>query len=227
MKLELDDFSTLHKVREGEEQKEEGKGENNEELLKLQEAYEKRIEELEREYKELLSKVGKESYEQGYRDAEKRYEELLKEEIERIVEQKEAEKEAAIEQVRSTMLNIEDELRRHYREYLGRFTDIVVDSIGEILDFLYIDKSNVPIVEEAIEKLLSDFKSFMPFGIIVSPELYEETREKFSDLPVKVDPELHGNDFVIEFHDFKIENKVSEKLPVIKDEIKRETKKLT
>lgn len=227
MKLELEDFTNISQIREEKEKIEQENVSDEEKIAQLQDFYEERIANLEKEYKELLAKVSKESYEQGFSDAKAKYEELMHAELQKLAEQKELEKERALQEVKSTMLNIEEELTTRYRDYLGRFTDIVVDSISEILEFLYIDKNNSPIVEEAIDKLLEDFNNFLPLTIQVPPHLYEETKKKFSAVNVKKNKELANNEFVIEFHDFKIENRIKEKLSVIKDEIKRETKKLT
>ncbi|MRI83762.1 MAG: hypothetical protein C6I00_05005 [Nitratiruptor sp.] len=225
MSLDLEDFSSL--PQEEPNQKEQGSQEEEQKLLQLQEECEQRVRQLENEYKELLGKVGKESYEQGFRDAQEKYQELLQQEIERISQEKEAEKEAALSQIQSSLHDVEEELQRRYREYLNKFTDIIVDSLGEILDFLYIDKRNSPIIQGAMEKLLEDFHNFLPLTIQVSPQLYHQLQEKFSGVSIKENPELEEHDFIIEFHDFKIENRIKEKLGVIKDEIKRETKKLT
>ena len=227
MRLELDDFSSLHTINEKKEEIEQENVPDEEKIKHLEDFYEERIKNLENEYKELLAKVSKESYEQGFSDAKEKYEEQLRQEIERIVNEKEIEKQKALEELKSTMLNIEESLKQDYRRYLGKFTDIVVDSVSEILEFLYIDKRNSPVVEEAMDKLLEDFKNFLPLSIQVPPHLYEETKKKFTSVEVRKNKDLANNEFVIEFHDFKIENRIKEKLNVIKDEIKRETKKLT
>ena len=227
MRLELEDFSTLNQIQQIKEEIKEQKIDEAAKIEQLRDFYEKKIQQIENHYKELLAKVSKESYEQGFSDAKNEYEQKLKEAIEETIVQKEAEKEQALAEVKSTMLNIEESLKSNYKEYLGKFTDIIVDSISEILEFLYIDKSNVKIVKEAIDKLLEDFNNFLPLSIQVPPSLYEEIKKKFNSVEVKRNKELSSNEFVIEFHDFKIENRIKEKLSVIKDEIKRETKKLT
>jgi len=227
MRLELEDFSTLQQINQKKEEIQSQDLSDRQKIEELERFYQERIQQMENEYKELLAKVSKESYEQGFNDAKARYEEELQAKIAEVAAQKEAEKEEALSQVKSTLLNIEESLKSQYKSYLGKFTDIVVDSISEILEFLYIDKRNTPVVEEAIHKLLEDFGNFLPLTIQVPPHIYEETRRKFQTVEVKRNEELADNEFVIEFHDFKIENRIREKLSVIKDEIKRETKKLT
>ena len=226
MKLELDDFSAFDEAnRKKSEIEQNGEGENAAE--ELEKFYQERISQLEKEYKELLGKVSKESYEQGFQDASAKYETVLKSEIERVTNELEKRKKAEIEEVKGSLLNIEEEFKKRYKEYVNRFTDIVIDSVSEILEFLYIDKSNSKKVQQAIEKLLEDFNNFLPLTLQVAPNMAEDVKKKFSTVVVKKNKELKNNEFVIEFHDFKIENRIKEKLGVIKDEIKRETKKLT
>ncbi len=75
--------------------------------------------------------------------------------------------------------------------------------------------------------MLDDFSNYMPLDIIVSKKMYEDVKDRFKNVSVKKSNELKNNEFVIEFHDFKIENRIKEKLDAIKGRIKRETKKLT
>ncbi len=225
MKLELDDFSTLNRIeekKEGEEAKEEGR-----EIQELERLYQEKIAQLEREYKELLTKVSKESYEQGFADASSKFQKEMEEKITQIRQELTLQKQRELEELKEHYIDFEEEYDRKYTLYLSKFTDIVIDSMGEVLEFLFVDKANTETVKRALEKLLEDFSNYLPLSIQVNRHLYKEIKEKFTNVEVKKNEELKNNEFIIEFHDFKIENRIKEKLSVIKDEIKRETKKLT
>lgn len=62
--------------------------------------------------------------------------------------------------------------------------------------------------------------------IRVSNDILAEIFRK-KGFEVLVDEHLNGLDFVIDFKEFKIESKIEEKIRIIKDEIKREIKKLS
>ncbi|SMC09291.1 hypothetical protein [Nitratiruptor tergarcus] len=229
MKLELDDFTAFEQMQEAsKELKEKVDTENFDEKIKeIERFYQQKIEEMEKEYKELIAKVSKESYEQGFSDAEQKFNKVLEVKIQELKSHFLQEKEQEIAHLQTKYLDFEKEFAQKYNLFLHRFTDIVLDNVNEILEFLFIDKKNMQTITEAIEKLLEDFSNYMPLDIIVSPNMFEDIKKRFETVQVKRSEELKENEFIIEFHDFKIENKIEEKLNVIKDEIKRETKKLT
>ncbi len=226
MRLDLDDFSQLsHFQKESEEIKEEsGDPKKIEEIEKI---YQEKILKLEQDYKELLNKVSKESYDQGFEDASAKFKQELESKIAAMQREFEERLEAETQRLQEEYLSFERSYEERYNQFLHKFTDIVLDSTEEILEFLFIDKSNTKHVQEAIAKLLEDFHNYMPLSISVSKKMYDAIKERFRNVQVKKSDELKNNEFVIEFHDFKIENRIKEKIGVIKDEIKRETKKLT
>ena len=228
MRLELEDFSTLNEIKKkSEEIKEEAGVEEAKKIEQLENYYQSKIAQLENEYKELLSKVSKESYEQGFADASQKLQKEFEEKLANVTEGLERKKAQEIAHLQEKYLDFEHEFEEKYRVYLMRFTDIVTDSMGEILEFLYIDQNNTPKVVEAMQRLIEDFSNYLPLSIKVSSQMYDEIAQRFKNVEIRQEEELKNNEFVIEFHDFKIENRIKEKLDVIKDEIKRETKKLT
>ncbi len=227
MRLDLDDFSTFGEIGKKSESIKLSDQDESKKIEELEQFYQEKIAQLENQYKELLNKVSKESYEQGFTDASQKLQTQMQQEIKQIQKELKEQKDKELEAMKEHYIRFEDDFGQKYQLYLGRFTDIVVDSIGEILEFLFIDKSNTKTVKEALDKLLEDFSNYLPLSIQVGKHLYKDIKEKFHTLEVKRNDELQNNEFIIEFHDFKIENRLKEKLSVIKDEIKRETKKLT
>ncbi len=225
MRLDLDDFSQLTDFQKtSEELKNDGEAKSVEEIEKV---YQDKILQLEQNYKELLNKVSKESYDQGFEDAHAKFKQELQEKVAQIEQEFQRRLEEETKKLQESYLNFEKSYQEHYAQFLHKFTDIVLDSTEEILEFLFIDTANTKNVEQAIAKLLEDFHNYMPLSITVSPRMYEGIKDRFHQTQVKVSEELKNNEFIIEFHDFKIENRIKEKIGVIKDEIKRETKKLT
>ena len=229
MRLELDDFSTIEAIQKKKESIKTDAKEGNieQKIQELESFYQEKIEQLEKDYKELLNKVSKESYEQGFSDARQKLQKDLEETIAQIQQELNQQKEKEIAQIQDKYLSFGKEFEEKYKLFIHRFTDIFLDHVAEILEFLFIDKRNTQTISGVIEKLLDDFSNYMPLHIMVSEKMYEEIKDRFKNVSVKKSGELKNNEFVIEFHDFKIENRIKEKLDVIKDEIKRETKKLT
>ena len=230
MKLELDDFSLLSTMQQ-EKQEARDNDEKQEDLqakiAEVERFYQNKILEIEQNYKELLNKVAKESYDQGFQDASAKYEQKLQQDIAQKQEELQQQLQAEREIFANRLAQFEQELFKKYNMYMTKFSDIILDAIEEILEFLFIDPHNTKYVQESIKKLLEDFHNYMPLTISASDELYNIIKDRFDHVKIKENSELKNNEFSIEFHDFKIENKVQEKMAVIKDEIKREIKKLT
>ena len=228
MRLELDDFSTFEEIKKGSESlKATIEAKDQKELERIEQFYQNKIEELEKHYNELINKVSQQSYEQGFNDASQKLQEEMQKRLEEVERKLTEQKREEINQLQQKYQMFEEELEEKYKLFLSRFTDIFLDNVAEILEFLFIDKQNTPTIYDAIKKLLDDFSNYLPLSVVVSPQMYEEMKDLFKKVEVKKSEEFANNEFAIEFSDFKIENRIKQKLDVIKDEIKRETKKLT
>ncbi|NPA03899.1 MAG: hypothetical protein GXO61_03465 [Epsilonproteobacteria bacterium] len=223
--LDLEDFSTFNRLKR--ESKQLAGEDPQKRIEELERFYQEKIAALERDYKELLSKVTKESYEQGFNDAKEKLQEEFEQKLVQLQQELEKQKQEEVKELQERYLNFEKKFQEQYKNYLHRFSDIVTDSMGEILEFLYIDKRNSKYVENIINRLIEDFNNHLPLSIKVSKEMYPAIKERFQNVNVEVNPELENNEFIIEFQEFKVENRIKDKLTAIKDEIKRETKKLT
>lgn len=138
-----------------------------------------------------------------------------------------SQKEAEINSLKEKYQKIEIKLQNRLHSYIVDLTSILLDNIEEIFEFLYIKESNLNEIKNSIENTISEFKDSWPLEIKVSRKLYEEVADSFKNTKVVIDESLKDGDFIIEFFDFKIENIFKEKIKVLKDEIKRETKKFT
>ena len=223
MKLNLTDFTQLKNISENLEEKENG---NN---------LEKEIEILKNQINQLLKQIEIEkenAYKKGFEDATKSLEEKYK----NILEQKIKEIEssfidkcsAEIKQAQDTIEKIQNNLKQHYQTYLAKISEIISDSIAEILEFLYIHEKDPEKVAEKINEILEELRELKVLKIKISKDQNLELMRKIlSNLSLEIDGKLEGNDFIIEFDNGKIENKFREKIEIVKDEIKREIKKLS
>jgi DNA repair exonuclease SbcCD ATPase subunit len=224
MKLNLTDFTQLKNISENLEEKED---DNN--LL------EKEIEILKNQINQLLKQIEIEkenAYKKGFEDAIKSLEEKYKNALEQKIEEIEAsfndKYNAEIKQAQDTIKKIQNSLKQHYQTYLSKISEIISDSMAEILEFLYIHEKDPKEVAEKINEILKELREFKILKIKISKDQNLELLQKFlSNISLEIDEKLEGNDFIIEFDNGKIENKFREKIEIVKDEIKREIKKLS
>ncbi len=215
--LDLEDFNNILSVKEQLKQ-----DSTKEELEKK---YIEEIQRLKQEYENKLKEETQKAYQQGYNDALQKADTVLRKEYEEKLQAILQEKDKEIENLLNNLKNLENSIKEKQKRYFESVREILVDSLAEILEFLYIDVDNYDRVIKAIENILLEFKEETKVEIQVSENLYPLLKDRFSF--VKSNPELEHDDFIIDFGDFQIENRVKEKLKIIKDEIKREIKKLT
>jgi flagellar assembly protein FliH len=135
---------------------------------------------------------------------------------------------AKLNKLKISIEKIQNSLKQHYQIYLAKISEIISDSIAEILEFLYIYEKDPEKVAEKINEILEELREFKVLKIKVSKDQNLELLQKFlSHVSLEIDEKLEGNDFIIEFDNGKIENKFREKIEIVKDEIKREIKKLS
>jgi Fe2+ transport system protein B len=223
MKLNLTDFTQLKNISGNLEEKENGDN------------LEKEIEILKNQINQLLKQIEVEkenAYKKGFEDATKSLEEKYKNILEQKIKEIEAsfndKYSAEIKQAEDTIEKIQNSLKQHYQIYLVKISEIMSDSIAEILEFLYIHEKDPEKVAEKINEILEELREFKVLKIKISKDQDLELLKKFlSNVSLEIDENLEGNDFIIEFDNGKIENKFREKIEIVKDEIKREIKKLS
>ncbi len=216
--IELEDFSYFQEV---ENKLKENNEQNKIEILK--EEFQKRLEE-ERE------KAFQEGYKKGITEGKEEIEKKLKKEFEKFVKEKEIEfqkKENELKELNSKLKKFRDEIEKKYTQYLDHINQILLDSLSEILEFLYIESRNENLISKIIQDILTEFKEQIEAEITVSPELKEYVKSIFPNAEIKTDENLEKGDFVIVFPELQVENKIKDKIEILKDEIKREIKKFT
>jgi len=216
MRLEIEDFNEILSVKNKIEE------ESKEEIEKK---YIEEIQRLKREYQEKLKEEVKSAYKKGFHEGYEKANNELKREYQRQIEDIFKEKEEELKLAVKELGYLESEIREKFENYLNNVRELIVDSIYEILEFLYIELKDRESIVKAIERIILEFKESDSMEILAGKELYEILKNSLSN--IKLDESLDNNDFVINFGDFQIENRLKEKLNIIKDEIKREIKKLT
>ncbi len=216
--VDLEDFSYFQEV---EEKLKHNKSLDEIETLKT---------EFQKKLKEEKEKAFQEGYQKGITEGKSKIEKQLNEQFQKIIEEKENEfkqKFAEIDELKIQLQTFKEEIEKKYNEYLNHINNILLDSISEILEFLYIDPANENFISKIIQDILEEFKNQIDIEITVSPKLSKHLEEIFPNIKIKEDEKIEKGDFVIVFPELQIENKIKDKIDILKNEIKREIKKFT
>lgn len=219
MKLFLEDFS--YKEKEKGLKEEEDRENLINQIRELQQKVEYLESSIERERQESFEEGIKRGREEGYA--------LAKEEFENSIRLLEEKKQSEIlTEVQNHFSILEENIKNikeEYKNIIQGMIEILSDSIVEIMEFLYLNSEDYTSVLSEIISLVEEFYEFPEFIVKVGNEnLYKALSGRYK---VEMDERLKGLDFVVDFRDFKVENKLQEKIRIVKDEIKREIKKLS
>ena len=218
--IDLEDFSQykqIHKdIQEQDLSKEEIEARYIEELERLKEEFNKKLEE-----------ETQKAYEEGYKEAVQEQENILQQVVQEHVNQVLQQKNSEIQEIYDEFSKMFKDLYNKVENRFSHLQDLLLDSISEILQFLYISPNNEDFIIKQIEKILLEYKKAINIEIKVHPEMKEKVQKVFQNIEVETDENLTKGDFIIEVSDLQIENKIKEKLEVMKNEIKREIQKLT
>ncbi len=124
--------------------------------------------------------------------------------------------------------DINFKLNEGLKQILDKMNAIISDSLEEILEFISINYHDPKSIKENISSIVEELKSYKPISIKVGCLELKEILKKFiPDIEIIHDESMNLNDFKVEFEFIKVENNVKEKIQLVKDEIKREIKKLS
>lgn len=218
MKLLLEDF---------------GKKNLQVEQSSIEEKYTQKIRELELQIenlKNIIEEEKRKSFEEGYsKAAEESYQKALEEFNKQKIDmenQNQKQMEYILDQCLSKINENITSVKEKYKSLIDGTTKIISDSIGDILEFLYIENNFNDLIVNQINNLIEEFYEYPQISIKVSNETLAEILQN-KGFDVSIDENLKGLDFVIDFKEFRIENKIKEKIEIVKNEIKREIKKLS
>ena len=230
-KLNIEDFSNFF-VKEIKRKEEKENLENDESLTieEIEKYYLDKIKNLEEKYIKLLEEEKKKAFEEGYKKAkkelEKEYKEKLEGSIRAILEEKEKEINDKFREKNEEISQILNLLKEKYFQKINFIEELILSSLEEILDYLYLHPSNYQVVEKEIKNIIKQVKNSHTIKITISPQLKDYFKDiDKNEVEIEIDENLPEKDFIIEFDHVQIESNFKEKVKILKDEIKREIKK--
>ncbi len=230
--LNIEDFSDIYfKVKE--KNIEETKPDTENESISVEEVekyYLEKIRLLEEKYQKQIEEERKKAFEEGYKKAKEELEEGFKERLEATlndaIKEKEEEINKKLKEKNKEISKILNQLKEKYMQKIDFIEELIISSLEEILNYLYLHPSNREILEKEIRDIIRQIKNSYSIKITISPYLKEYFKDvDKNEIEVEIDENLSKNDFIIEFDHVQIESNFKEKVKILKDEIKREIKK--
>lgn len=220
MKIDIEDFSSKVVQNTGYKHGDQG------DLLSEIELLRKEIGDLKLKLKQQKEESFQEGYQagrkEGYEQAKLEYEDKLRE----IDEKSKLELDEKLKDYINKLDRVIRSFQDNYKNILDKTIDLISDSLVEILEFVYLKEESFDIILQQINTLIDEFYDYEFFVIKVGNEnLYRILKDKYDN--VEIDENLEGLDFIVDFREFKIENRIKEKLEILKDEVEREIKKLS
>jgi flagellar biosynthesis/type III secretory pathway protein FliH len=210
--LNIEDFESIQKNKE----------------TNQEENYKEKYQLLLKKYEEEKNKIFEEGYKKGYEEAQKELTKKHEEEKNRLISKFEIEKQEILKEneiiLQEELTKLYEEVKNQIKIFKEHFTNLLVDSLEEILEILFISQANAPVLKEKINKIINELEEEKFIKVIVNQELFELIK----DANFKVEKgNIEKGTFIIKFDNFYIESKLKEKMETIKNEIKREIKENT
>jgi len=184
------------------------------------------------ELKQKLEEVKEISFKEGYQKATQELTELYEKQKQEFYQHLESEFESKLKQslesysesLNKISLAINDSLK----QILDKINELITDSLEDILNFILLNYHDPKALKESISSLIEELEPYKLMRIKVgSHQLEEILKKSLPNVEIIYDETLELNDFRVEFEFIKVENNTKEKLQLVKDEIKREIKKLS
>ncbi|WP_457642977.1 FliH/SctL family protein [Persephonella sp.] len=204
---------------------------NSDEMSKeeVEKFYQNRIKQLEKEFQKKIEESYQKGFSEGYKKAESEISQKLSQEFEKKLQEKLKEKESQqkseLEDLRQQVIKLLTEIHDRYKEHIQFTDELILSVLEEIMEYLFIDPSNLKFVSDEIEKIIEDLKAAPSITVEVSPQLKEFLGEVDSNIKIIGKEELKGGDFTVKIENVQFESRFKEKMKIVKDEIKREIKK--
>ncbi|WP_457639048.1 FliH/SctL family protein [Persephonella sp.] len=204
---------------------------NSDEMSKeeVEKFYQNRIKQLEKEFQKKIEESYQKGFSEGYKKAESEISQKLSQEFEKKLQEKLKEKESQqkseLEDLRQQVIKLLTEIHDRYKEHIQFTDELILSVLEEIMEYLFIDPSNLKFVSDEIEKIIEDLKTAPSITVEVSPQLKEFLGEVDSNIKIIGKEELKGGDFTVKIENVQFESRFKEKMKIVKDEIKREIKK--
>jgi len=214
--VELQDLTPFLKVKERLEEKRERAPSREEELKR-------EVERLKKAFREEIETARREAYQRGLQEGYKRAKEEFERELKRREEELRKEFERELSSLKVSIDSIVKKLEEEGRRRLNKTAELFLDSLTEILEFLFISPNNGEYLKERIYQLIEEFSE----QELLTVEVGKGLGEFIGGENVKLNPKLDDNDFRIVFKDFTVESNFKEKLTLLREEVEREVKEAT
>ena len=166
----------------------------------------------------VLEETKKSAFEAGYAEAKAQ----MQAECEATIETRLREVREVSRADGETAVAVRGQIEAAVQKNIQRSNEIIVDTLGEVLAYLYLDKADAGFLAERIEKISAEFGSVPEITVHIHPSQREGVEAQLIDLKIVADPEVDAGDFVIDFSDYLVEHVLKAKIEVIKNEIKKE-----
>ncbi|WP_457643553.1 FliH/SctL family protein [Persephonella sp.] len=217
--LDIEDFGQpLKKPQSDEMSKEE-----------IEKYYQNQIKQIKQEYEKKLEESYKKGFSEGYSKAReevsRELEEKCRQEVEEKLRLQQKQLNEEFQNLRNQIVSLLKEIHNKYIQHVQFTDELILSVLEEIMEYLYVDPSNVKFVSDEIEKIIDDLKTAPSITVEVSPQLKEFIGDVGEYVKIIENKEIEGGDFVIKIENVQFESRFKEKMKIVKDEIKREIKK--
>lgn len=217
--LELEDFGASQEKPNSDEMSKE----------EIEQYYQSQIKKLKLEYENKIKEIYKKAFDEGFEKGEKETKEKLNnefnEKLKKELKRQEEHLQAEYVKLKKDIVSVLSELGERYRKHIQFTDELIISVLEEIMEYLYIDPSNMTYIAEELKSIIDDAKVSPKVRVEVSPILAPYFKNVASEIEVIENNKLKGGDFVVKMENAQFENKFKEKIKILKDEIKREIKK--
>ncbi|RKQ63252.1 hypothetical protein C7457_0115 [Thermovibrio guaymasensis] len=217
--LDLEDFSSFIEVKKSSDEVPQQSQELT--LKRLEEKYRQEILKLQASFKKELQRVKEEAYKNGFEEG---YAKGLKEKEKDLIDMQRRISEQFQSELKKLKVNLDSLIEGFKNEKEGvleKIKGLILDSLLEIFEFLYLNPSNSSYLRKKIDQILEEFEK----EELVSIEVGEKLAQVLEGERVKVSSDIGAYDFRIVFKDFFVESNFKEKLNILREELEREIKK--
>jgi len=195
----------------------------------IEEFYQNQIRKIKKEYEKKLEELHKKGFSEGYNKAKeevsKELEEKCRKEIEEKLKLQRHQLQEEFQNLRTQIMEILKEIHQKYIQHVQFTDELILSVLEEIMEYLYIDPSNMKFISDKIEKIIDDLRTVPSITVEVSPQLKEFFRGMDENVKILENKEIQMGDFIVKIENVQFESKFKEKMKIVKDEIKREIKK--
>ena len=216
--IELEDFSSFIEVKKSTDEVSQSQELT---LKRLEEKYRQEILKLQASFREELERVKEEAYKKGLEEG---YAKGLREKEKDLINIQKRISGQFQSELNKLKVNVDLLIKNFKNEkevVLEKIKSLILDSLVEIFEFLYLNPSNSSYLKEKINQIIEEFEK----EELIAIEVGEKLAQVIEGERVKISSDIEDYDFRIIFKDFSVESNFKEKLNILREELEREIKK--